>query len=226
MSRTSPILRPKQQRYLESLLPPGDALAREMERYAAEHDVPIARRELARLLEALAASRPAGRFLEIGTAIGYGALALARGARDGRVISVDRDAARLALARGYLERGGVLDRVELVEGEAMAVAQTVAGPLDLVYLDGDKGDYRRLLDQLLPKVAIGGFVVADNLLWKGSIADPSLRDEEDWSAREIERFNPYLMIHPQLATVMLPLGDGVGLAVKRRPTIRELGGPF
>jgi predicted O-methyltransferase YrrM len=226
MSRSSPILRPKQQRYLESLLPPGDALAHEMERYAAEHDVPIARRELARLLEALAASRPAGRFLEIGTAIGYGALALARGARDGRVITVDRDPARLALARGYLERGGVLARVELVEGEAMAVARTVAGPLDLIYLDGDKGDYRRLLDQLLPKVAIGGFVVADNLLWKGSIADPSLREAEDWSAREIERFNPYLMIHPQLATVMLPLGDGVGLAVKRRPTIRELGGPF
>jgi predicted O-methyltransferase YrrM len=68
--------------------------------------------------------------------------------------------------------------------------------------------------------------VVDNLLGHGAIADPSLREEGDRAATEIEKFNPYLMIHPQLATVMLPLGDGVGLAVKRRITMRELGGPF
>jgi predicted O-methyltransferase YrrM len=222
----SPILRPKQERYLKSLLPPRDALTREMESYAAEHDIPIARVELARLLEALAASRPSGRCLEVGTAIGYGTLALARGAREGRVVTIDRNPARLALAREYLERAGVLARVELLEGEALALAQQVPGPFDLVYLDGDKGDYRRALDLLLPKMIVGGMVVVDNLLWHGSIADPSLREEGDRAAIDIERFNPYLMIHPQLATVMLPLGDGVGLAVKRKPTIRELGGPF
>ena len=222
----SPILRPKQERYLRSLLPPRDAIRREMEKYAGEHDVPIARVELARLLETLAASRPAGRCFEVGTAIGYGTLALARGAREGKVVTVDRDASRLALARGWLERAGVVERVELIEGDALETARQVAGPLDLVYLDGDKGDYRRLLDLLLPKIALGGFVVVDNLLWHGSIADPSLRDDGDRAVGEIEKFNPYLMIHPQLASVMLPLGDGVGLAVKRKITMRELGGPF
>ena len=223
---TSPILRPEQQRYLDGLLPPRDALVREMEAYAAEHDVPIARPELARLLEALAASRPAGRVIEIGTAIGYGALALARGAREGQVLTVDRDPARLELARGYLERAGVLPRVVLHLGDALEYARTAPGPFDLVYLDGDKGDYRRLLDTLLPKVAMGGFIVVDNLLWKGTIAEPELRDDDDRAAFEIERFNPYLMIHPQLATVLLPLGDGIGLAVKKKITMRELGGPF
>lgn len=223
---SSPILRPRQERYLRSLLPPRDALAREMERFAADNDVPIARPELARLLETLAASRPAGRVLELGTAIGYGTLALARGAREGRVLTVDRDPARLALARGYLERARVIERVELLEGEALTVVQTVVGPFDLVYIDGDKQDYRRALDLTLPKVAVGGYVVIDNLLWKGAIGDPALRADGDRSAMEIERFNPYFIIHPQLATVLLPLGDGVGLAVKRKPTIRELGGPF
>lgn len=75
-------------------------------------------------------------------------------------------------------------------------------------------------------MAVGGLVVVDNLLWKGTIADPRLRAEGDLAAREIERFNPYFMIHPQLATVLLPLGDGVGLGVKKKLTIRELGGPF
>ncbi|MGE0641237.1 MAG: O-methyltransferase [Thermoanaerobaculia bacterium] len=222
----SPILRPRQARYLTGLLPPRDRIFREMESYAAEHDVPIARPELARLLEALAASRPAGRLLEVGTAIGYGALALARGAREGRVVTVDRDPERLALAKEYLGRAGVLDRVELLQGEALATIESLAGPFDLVYLDGDKREYRRTLDLLLPKLVVGGFVVVDNLLWKGRIGDPDLRPDDDRDAAEIERFNPYLTIHPQLASVLLPLGDGVGLAVKRKPTIREMGGPF
>ncbi|MEO8275606.1 MAG: O-methyltransferase [Thermoanaerobaculia bacterium] len=226
MKRPSPILRPTQARYIDSLRPLRDVLVAEMEKYALDNDVPIAMPELGRLLEALAASKPAGRCLEIGSAIGYGTLRLARGAREGRVVSIERDGARLAIAREYLATGGVLPRVDFLQGEALEVLRGVQGPFDLVYIDGDKRDYRRALDLTLPMVNVGGYVVVDNLLWHGSIADPKLRAENDESAREIERFNPYFMIHPQLATVLLPLGDGVGLGVKRRQTIRELGGPF
>lgn len=223
---SSPILRPAQARYIDSLRPFHDALLAEMEKYARENDVPIALPELGRLLEALAASRPAGRILEIGGAIGYGTLRLARGAREGRILSIERDPARIAVARQYLETGGVMSRIELLEGEALELLRGVRGPLDLVYIDGDKRDYRRCLDLTLPLLSVGGLVVIDNLLWKGSIADPRLRAEDDVAAREIERFNPYFMIHPQLSTVLLPLGDGVGLGVKKKLTIRELGGPF
>lgn len=222
----SPILRPAQARYLETLRPFRDALVAEMEKYAQENDIPIALPDLGRLLEALAASRPAGRMLEIGSAIGYGTLRLARGAREGRIVTIDRDPARIAIARQYLETAGVIDRVEFLEGEALEVLRGVRGPFDLVYIDGDKRDYRRCLDLTLPLLSVGGMVVVDNLLWKGAIADPKLRAEDDTAAREIERFNPYFMIHPQLATVLLPLGDGVGLGVKKKLTIRELGGPY
>lgn len=85
MSSRSPILRPPQARYLETLLPRRDAIRAEMERFAAEQEVPIAHPALGRLLEALAGARPAGRCLEVGTAIGYGTLCLARGARQGKV---------------------------------------------------------------------------------------------------------------------------------------------
>lgn len=197
-----------------------------MEKHAAAHGVPVARPELGRLLESLAAARPEGRCLEIGTAIGYGTLCLARGAREGRVVTIDRDPARQETARRFLEAAGVLDRVELLTGEALALIPGLEGPFELVYIDGDKRDYRRCLDLTLPLVSVGGFVVVDNLLWKGRVADPGVRIEDDPSLAEIERFNPYFMIHPQLAASLLPLGDGVGLAVKRRPTMRELGGPY
>ena len=223
---TDPVLRPRQGRYLERLLPERDALRREMGAAAAAEGIPIAHPQLGRLLEALAAIRPDGRLLEVGTAIGYGTLHLARGAHAGRVISIDEDAGRLARARGYLERAGVAARVELVHGSALAVIERLEPFFDLVFLDADKTGYRRQLDAVVPKLVVGGRLVIDNLLWKGRIADPSLRPEGDRDAAAIEAFNPYLTIHPQLASVLLPLGDGVGLAVKRRVTLRELGGPY
>ncbi len=220
------ILRPGQERYLERLLPPRDALLAEMEAQAARDDVPISDPEVGRLLEVLARGGRARRIVEVGTAIGYGTLCLARGAPEAQILSIDTDPARLATARGYLERGGAMQRVELVEGEALAVLPDLAPPIDLAYVDAVKTEYRRYLDLLLPKLAVGGMIVFDNLLWKGWIAEPPEDDEEDDSARALRAFNGYLMSHPQLSAVVLPLGDGVGLATKTRPLMTELGGPW
>jgi predicted O-methyltransferase YrrM len=220
------ILRPEQERYLERLLPPRDALLAEMEEHARRDDIPIADPEVGRLLEVLARASRARRIVEIGTAIGYGALRLARGAPEARVVTIDRDPAMLAAARGYLERGGVLDRVELVEGEALDAIARLAPPFDLAWVDAAKADYRRYLDRLLPLVTVGGLLVFDNVLWQGRVAEPADDGEEDAAADHLRAFNGYLMIHPQLAASVLPLGDGVALAAKLKPTILEQGGPY
>ncbi len=222
--RLDAILRTAQASYLERLLPARDAIATEMEAYAREHEVPISDPEVARLLEILARARPARRLLEIGTAIGYGTLALARGSAEGQVLTIDPDAERQALARGYLERAGVAERIEMMNGAALEVLPTLQGPFDLVYIDAVKTEYRRYLDLSLPLLTDGGLIAIDNLLWKGTIAEPP--DEDDAAGDAIRAFNGYLMSHPQLASVLLPLGDGVGLAVKTRPLMSEMGGPF
>jgi caffeoyl-CoA O-methyltransferase len=232
---TGRILRPEQERYLERLLPPRDALLREMEEVAAREDVPISDPEVGRLLTVLARAAGARRIVEVGTAIGYGAICLARGAPEAKVISIDNDPARLVAARGYLERAGVADRVELIEGAALDVLSTLAGPFDLAYVDAVKREYRRYLDLLLPRVRVGGTLVFDNLLWRGHVAEPpdGEADEggadeggDDENADHLRAFNGYLMIHPQLAAAVLPLGDGVGVAAKTKPLISEMGGPF
>lgn len=226
---TGVILREEQERYLERLQPPRDPLFAEMEAFAADHDVPIADPEVGRLLEVLTRSRAlaggARRVLEVGTAIGYAALILARATPEGRVVTIDRDPEMLERARGYLERGGVLDRVELVKGEALEVLDRLEPPFDLAWIDAEKADYRRYLDRLLPKVAVGGLLLFDNLLWKGRVADPP-EDEDDPEADALRAFNAYLMMHPQLHSQVVPIGDGVGIATKIRPTVMEMGGPF
>jgi caffeoyl-CoA O-methyltransferase len=219
------ILHPEQEAYLDRLLPPRDPLLREMEERAAREDIPISDPEVGKLLGILARGAGARRILEIGAAIGYGAIWLARGAPEARVLSVDRDPARLAAARGYLERAGVADRVELIEGAALEVIPGLEGPFDLVYVDAVKTEYRKYLDLTLPKVRVGGLIVVDNLLWGGEVAAPST-EEPDRNVDALRSFNGYFMIHPQLQAVVLPLGDGVGVATKTKPTIFEMGGPY
>lgn len=226
---TARILHLAQEQYLERLLPPRDPLLAEMEELAAREEIPISDPEVGRLLEILARSIGARRIVEVGAAIGYGALCLARGAPEARVVTIDTDPARLAQAREFLTRGGVADRVELIEAPALEALARLEPGIDLVYLDAVKREYRRYLDLALPRLRVGGLVVADNLLWGGEVAAPREDDdeaEEDPSVDAIRAFNGYFMSHPQLRAVVLPLGDGVGVAVKTRPLVSELGGPF
>jgi caffeoyl-CoA O-methyltransferase len=231
------ILRPEQEGYLDRLLPPREPLLREMEAKAAREDIPISDPEVGRLLSILARATGARLILEIGTAIGYGALCMARAAPQARVVTIDTDPQRLAAARSYLERAAVADRVELLQGAALDLLAGVpahpalAGPFDLGYVDAVKTEYRRYLDLLLPRLRVGGLVVIDNLLWGGEVAEPPAAaapssPSDSPEAAALRAFNGYLMIHPQLEAVVLPLGDGVGLATKTRPLRSEMGGPF
>jgi caffeoyl-CoA O-methyltransferase len=220
------ILRPGQEEYLGSLLPPRDPILREMEAMAAADDVPISDPEVGKLLGLLARSLGARRILELGTAIGYGTLCLARGSDQARVVTIDLDPARLATAREFLERAGVLERVELLEGKALDLLPQLVGPFDLVYVDAVKTEYRRYLDLVLPRLRVGGLVLLDNLLWKGRVAEPPEDGPDDEQAEALRAFNGYLMMHPQLQSLVLPLGDGLGIATKTKPLISEMGGPF
>lgn len=228
MTRRSPesLLRPRQGRYLASLRPPRDAVRREIEGRAASEGWRIVTPEVARLLEGLAARDSAPRIVEVGCGVGYATLHLARGAAEGRIVAVDDDPAALELAREHLARAGVAERVELRAGAPPEALDGLTAPLDLVVVDAARWEPRRLLDLLLPLVRVGGTLVFLGVLADGRVGDPALRDEDDRLALQLERFNPYLSIHPQLTAVLLPLGEGVALAVKRRPTMRELGGPY
>ena len=223
--RPDAILRTEQAEYLDSLLPPRDPLRARMEAVAREESISISDPEVGQLLEILARGVRAERILEIGTAIGYGTLCLARGGSAARVTTLDRDAATQERAREYLAEGEVLDRVEFLTGEAVDLIPRLQEQFDLVYLDGDKASYRRCLDLSLQKLRVGGLMVVDNLLWGGEVADPPA-DGLSESARHVETFNVYFMIHPQLSAVVLPVGDGVGIATKKVPLITDMGGPY
>jgi caffeoyl-CoA O-methyltransferase len=210
-ARLDAIIQREQAEYLDQLLPPGDPLVTEMEAYAAEHRVPIADREVARFLEITARSTGARKALEIGMAIGYSVVHLARGMGEhGLVVTIEPSDEMIRAASGYLERGGLLDRVKIERGKALEVMPHLTETFDLLFIDAVKEEYKEYLDLGLPRLRTGGVVIVDNLLWSGRVA----RDDNEAETVALREFNQYFINHPQLRAEVLSVGDGLGYAVK------------
>src|SRR5919108_1668478 len=138
-ARLDAIIQREQAEYLDQLLTQSDPLLAEMEAYAAEHRVPIADREVARFLEITARTTGARKALEIGMAIGYSVVHLARALpADGLVVSVELSDEMIALSDGYLRRAGLRERVRVERGAALEVLPRLAGAFDLVFIDAVK----------------------------------------------------------------------------------------
>src|SRR4051812_36117204 len=143
----------------------------EMEELAERDRVPIVHWETGRMLATLCRAMDPW-VLEVGTAIGYSTLHMAEQLERGRVVSLERDPERAAQARDFLERGGVADRVEIVEGDAKETITRVEGPFDLLFVDATKAEYREYIDLAEPKLSDRALLVVDNLLMSGEVALP------------------------------------------------------
>jgi len=210
------------QSYLERLRPERDALLAEMEALARREGIPIVEWETGRLLATLVAALRPRRVLEVGTAIGYSTLHMARElGPDAGIVTLERDPERIARARAFWERGGVTDRIELVEGDALESIGELDGPFDLVFLDAAKTEIDGYLERLDGRFAPHALLVVDNLLMSGEAALPE-GVETSWaeeSLRAARRTTRALMDSPEWLFSLLPVGDGVGLAA-RRATVR------
>jgi caffeoyl-CoA O-methyltransferase len=214
-ARLDAIVRPEQAEYLERLLPANTGLLEEMEAHAAEHRVPIADREVARFLEITARACGARRVLEIGMAIGYTVIHLARALpRDGLLVTIEPSDEMIARSEDYLRRAGLRERVRIEKGKALEVLPTLSETFDIVFLDALKEEYADYLELSLPLLRVGGVVVCDNLLWGGQVAGEIRAPEQTASTQALREFNQRFVHHPQLLAVVLPVGDGLGYAVK------------
>jgi predicted O-methyltransferase YrrM len=204
------------ERYLHGLRPERSALVREMEELAARDVVPIVEWEAARFLATLTRALEPRRVLEVGTAIGYSTLHIAEQLPSGgRIVTLERNPERIAQAKDFLGRAGVLDRVEIVEGDALETLPAIEGPLDFIFLDATKGEYRRYLELAESKARQGAVLVVDNLLMGGEVArrEPgSWRSEQSLAAaREL---NAELLTSDRWLGSVLPVGDGLGFATR------------
>ena len=200
--------------YIYSILPERDAVLREMEDVAAERKIPIVGPAVGRLFHQLAIMNGVKTVFEMGSAIGYSTIWWARAVGGGgRVYYTDGSKENSEQARRYLERAGVANRVTMRVGDALEILSEFKEPFDVIFNDVDKEDYPRVLKLAPPRLRKGGLFITDNVLWSGRVAEGA-PGHDDETTRAILEFNQALYRSPQFFTTILPLRDGVAVAMK------------
>jgi predicted O-methyltransferase YrrM len=204
---------PEVDQYLYSLLPQSEPVLRDMEQVAAERKIPIVGPMVGRYLFQLARMIGARCVFEMGSAIGYSTIWWAMAMGDvGRVIYTDGDRKNAEEAAGYFQRAGVTSRVDIRTGDAIELLSEERGEFDIILIDIDKEDYPRALRMAALRIRQGGLLVADNVLWSGKVADPARANEA--STRGILEFNRALYANKDFWTTIVPMRDGVAVAMK------------
>jgi caffeoyl-CoA O-methyltransferase len=151
------------------------------------------------------------RILEIGTYTGYSAICLAEGlAPQGKLITIDINEELETRVRGYFKEAGLESQIDYQIGDAAEIIPTINETFDLVFIDADKENYQRYYDLVFAKVATGGFIMADNVLWSGKVVG----EKKDKDTHAIMAFNDFVMNDPRVENMLLPLRDGIMLARK------------
>jgi len=199
--------------YLYSMLPKRDDVLAEMEEYATEHDVPIVGPAVARVLQQLALVINARTVFELGSAIGYSTIWWAQAVgENGRVIYTDGDPKNAERARGYFARAGVSERITLHTGDALEVLSEQKQEFDIIFNDVDKDDYPRVLRLVAPRLRKGGLFITDNVLWSGRVAEINPTDAR---TKAVLEFNRKLYDSREFYTTILPIRDGLAVALKK-----------
>jgi len=199
--------------YVYKILPARDEVLAEMELEAVKKKIPIVGPAVGRIFYQLAAMTEARAIFEMGSAIGYSTIWWARAiAEGGHVTYTDGDPKNAERARRYFERAGVTSRVTLKTGDALELLSEEKQQFDIIFNDVDKEDYPRVLRLVPPRLRKGGLFVTDNVLWSGRVVQ---KKNADARTRAIQEFNRALYASPDFYTTILPIRDGVAVALKK-----------
>lgn len=206
------------QEYIDLLLPSRKGILAEMEAYAKEHQVPIMEPAGIEMMLQMLRIKNAETILEVGTAIGYSALRMAYALPNAKIVTIERDEERFSKAKAYIKEANKESQILTIFGDALETAPQVSqfGTFDAVFIDAAKGQYKRFFEIYTAFLKPGGMVITDNVLFKGLVATQDTTNKRIKSlVKKIDDFNRWLMSHPDYDTVILPVGDGVAISMKR-----------
>lgn len=206
-----PIVDRSVEKYFYGLLPKRDAVLTEMEAYARRHDVPIIGPAVARMLAQLVQISGARRIFEMGSAIGYSTIWLARSAGPkAEVFYTDGNPENARRAQEHFRRAGVSSRIQVLVGDARKLLKETPGQFDLIFNDVDKDQYPGVFRMAVPRIRRGGLFITDNTLWSGRVTRPAA----DRYTRGVQRFNRLVYSSKDVFAVLIPLRDGVTVCHK------------
>jgi caffeoyl-CoA O-methyltransferase len=155
------------------------------------------------------------RILEIGTYTGYSALCLAEGlAENGKIITIEVNEELEDFTRQYFEESPFADKIDYRIGDAAEIIPTLDETFDLVFIDADKVNYQKYYDLVFDKVKVGGFIISDNVLWSGKVADIQEDRKIDRDTQTLLDFNKMCHDDPRTENLLMPIRDGLMISRK------------
>ena len=203
--------------FIDSLDKGNSPLLNEIEREARETNVPIIRTQTQSLLRFLLSVHRPQSILEVGCAIGFSALLMSEYAPQGcRITTIEKYEKRIPIAKANFARAG--KDIELLEGDATDILRELSDGYDMIFMDAAKGQYIHFLPDVLRLLNPGGILVSDNVLQDGDIVESRFAvTRRNRTIHSRMREYLYELTHSaELETVVLPVGDGVTISVKRR----------
>ncbi len=205
------IINPDIDKYMRDILPDRNPVLLEMEQYAREHRFPIVGPLVGTFLYQTAAATKARSIFEMGSGFGYSSFWFAKGISDGgHIICTDGNEDNITRAREFHARGGFGNKIDYNVGDARAILKRHEGPFDIIFNDIDKEQYPEAFELALPRLRKGGLFISDNVLWGGHVLDEKPAD----STQGILEFNRLLFNSPEVIASIIPIRDGLALAVK------------
>ncbi len=203
--------------YVENFLLPREELLLEMEQYAKAHHVPIMQLSGIEALNQILRIQNPKSVLEIGTAIGYSAIRMAKALPNTSIVTIERDKSRVEVAKQFIAKSNVESQITVIEGDALEVELDSDSTFDAVFIDAAKGQYMKFFEKYSPFVPSGGVLYIDNMYMHG-LSDLDIKEvpkRKRTMIRNLKQFSDWIMNHPDYTSAFFPIGDGLLICLKR-----------
>ena len=205
--------------YVASFQKKKDTFISQMEEYAEQNNIPIMDSDaIETFLGLLSIQRPSS-ILEIGSAIGYSAIRMAGSLPTASITTIERDEQRYKQAVDYIRNSGYGNRIQIIEADALEFDMAILSEemYDALFIDAAKGQYKRFFEKYSPKVKTGGAIYCDNMFMHGMVLqeDVDLPRRKRTMIRNLREFTGWIMAHPDYNASLLPVGDGILIAIKK-----------
>ncbi|AVQ32496.1 O-methyltransferase [Fusobacterium varium] len=206
--------------YIAGKIKEKDELILEMEAYAQKYNVPIVTKEVAEYLRFLVSSYKIKNILEIGTAIGYSGILMAKEIKEnnGKLYTIEIDEERYNLAQENFKKSG-LSNIISIKGDALEEVKKINDTFDFIFIDASKGHYMEFFEDSYKLLNEGGIIFIDNIMFRGYLYKEYPKRFKT-IVKRLDSFIDYLYKRDD-RFVLLPFGDGVGLCFKEAKNIKE-----
>lgn len=202
-------------KFIREVIPKFKYPLNEIEKYAKANHIPIIKPEVAAFLSFIIKIKKPENILEIGTAIGYSAIVMAKSYYRARVVTIERDIDRAQLAKENFNKAMVSDRIEIICGEGQDVLPNLNKKYDLIFVDASKGHYKEFYEESMRLLNENGIFICDNILYKGYVINEvNVKHKRRTIVYRMREFIEILKNNRTLTTTILPLGDGISLSIK------------